>query len=47
MNEFELIYWHYLMNIYLTHYPDGDKFSLESVRLFFFESAMFVKNYLY
>ena len=47
MNEFELIYWYHLLKTYLKHLCDGAKFSIESVRLLFFQSAMFVKKFLF
>ncbi|CDW84749.1 UNKNOWN [Stylonychia lemnae] len=46
MNEFELLYWYDLMRTYLNNLKIA-KFTQESVRLFFFLSAMFVKRFLY
>ena len=45
MNEQELIYWYHLMKTYLTRLDGDAKFTHESVRLFFFQSAMFVKKF--
>eukprot|EP00347_Sterkiella_histriomuscorum_P022834 403336976 len=47
MNEFELLYWYDLMRTYLVHLKESAQFSQESVRLFFFQCAMFVKRFLF
>ena len=36
MNEIELVYWYHLMKTYLTKLDGEEKFTEESVRLFFF-----------
>jgi len=46
MNEIELVYWYFLMKKYLTIVKNEAKYSHDSVRLFFFETAMFVKKFL-
>lgn len=46
MNELELVYWYHLMKTYLTRLDGDARFTRESVRLFFFMSAMFVKKFI-
>jgi hypothetical protein len=46
MNEIELVYWYFLMKKYLTIVKNEAKYSHNSVRLFFFETAIFVKKFL-
>ena len=46
LNEIQLVYWYHLMKTYLTRLNGDAIFTLETVRLFFFESAMFVKKFL-
>jgi hypothetical protein len=47
INELELIYWYNLMSTYLKRIRPNGIFNADSVKLFFFQSAMFVKKFLY
>ena len=50
INEFEILYWFHLMRKYLQilcKVPTKNNFTSDSVRLFFFQTAMFVKRFLY
>lgn len=47
INELELLYWYDLMNKYLRKIKINETFNGDSVKLFFFQSAMFVKKFLY
>ena len=47
INEMELLYWYDLMKKYLSKIADNEDFSGEKVKLFFFESAIFVKRFLF
>ena len=46
MTEIELTHWYHLMNTYFIKLDGEERFSAESVRLFFFQTAMFVKRYM-
>ena len=47
LNEFALMYWYHLMKKYLTFVDEEARLTHEQVRLFFFETAFFVKTFLY
>lgn len=47
MNEFELLYWFYLMKKYLKQVrAEPGQIHEDTIRMFFFHSAMFVKRFL-
>lgn len=46
MNEFELLYWYYLMKKYLKSVIRECMLHCYQVKLFFFLTAMFVKAFL-
>ncbi|CDW79920.1 UNKNOWN [Stylonychia lemnae] len=46
INDFELLYWYHLMKKYLKKVPDNANLKNEQVRLFFFLTSMFIKNFL-
>ncbi len=47
INEYECAFWYHLMKTYLTRVNGDAVFTMESVKLFFFQSAMFVKYFLH
>lgn len=47
MKEIEIAYWYHLMKTYLKKLDGEARFTTESVRLFFFNTAIFVKKFLY
>lgn len=46
MTEIELTHWYHLMKTYFVKLDGEERFSAESVRLFFFQTAMFVKRFM-
>lgn len=47
INEYELLYWFNFMTYYLGEVKQNANFNSEMIKLFFFQSAMFVKKFLY
>ncbi|TNV84447.1 hypothetical protein FGO68_gene6247 [Halteria grandinella] len=46
MRELELAYWYHLMKTYLKKLDGDQRFTIDSVRLFFFNTAVFTKRFL-
>lgn len=46
MRELELAYWYHLMKTYLKRLDGDQQFTMDSVRLFFFNTAVFTKRFL-
>ena len=46
LHELELIYWYHTMKTYLKRVNGDPEFSFETLKLFFFQSAIYVKKVL-